>query len=227
MGIALELYVDDNGAYPYYMCPTYPDNPDLAYYTHWSQVLRPYWQHEAVFMADPMTNEVFNCPGYKGVTVGGDAGPTQWFWSYAYNAAGVRFGSLEDHVINLGLSSASIYDYWAYGAPGPPPPWSATRIVAPSELFAIMDSQEGGLDSGGPGGLDAIDWVYCNGYNPLAGESFANLSINVLQHGKFFNAVCCDAHVSAIPIATLFNLTNSAANWTIDHQPHPELWPPD
>jgi prepilin-type N-terminal cleavage/methylation domain-containing protein len=224
MGIALELYVDDNKGYPYYLCPAYPGNSEL--YTHWSQLLRPYWQHEAANTPESLTNVVFNCPVYKGIVYAFDGQPGPWLSSYAYNATGVRYGDPYDPNDKLGLSSTGLFDdYWApYGGSGPPPPWSGSKIVAPSEMFAMMDAQEG---SWYPDSLNAYDYVYCNDYNPFAGHfpyPNVNLNVNTLQHGKFFNVVCCDAHVSAIPIVTLFNLTNSAAHWTIDRQPHPELW---
>ena len=44
------------------------------------------------------------------------------------------------------------------------------------------------------------------------------------RHGKRYNMVFCDGHVEGIDPAVAFNLTNSAARWNKDHQPHPETW---
>jgi hypothetical protein len=55
---------------------------------------------------------------------------------------------------------------------------------------------------------------------------------NPPQHGKYFNVLFSDKHVSAKPIANLFYTLSSgpssqfttAAEWNVDHQPHPEFW---
>jgi hypothetical protein len=86
-------------------------------------------------------------------------------------------------------------------------------------------------------GWSGHPWTECNGlYSQSAGfvSDFSDLGDLVMftnkgsylpiPHGKAFNVVCADAHVSAIPASLLFNLTNSAANWNVDHQPHPECW---
>jgi hypothetical protein len=44
------------------------------------------------------------------------------------------------------------------------------------------------------------------------------------QHGTVFNVLSCDGHVLAILISILFNPEISAADWNVDHQPHPEFW---
>ena len=44
------------------------------------------------------------------------------------------------------------------------------------------------------------------------------------QHGTVFNVLSGDGHVSAVPLSILFNPTNSARNWNVDHLPHPECW---
>jgi prepilin-type processing-associated H-X9-DG protein len=46
------------------------------------------------------------------------------------------------------------------------------------------------------------------------------------RHGKNYNQVLCDGHVSAMSPWLLFNPTNTAPLWNSDHQPHPELWVP-
>jgi prepilin-type processing-associated H-X9-DG protein len=52
------------------------------------------------------------------------------------------------------------------------------------------------------------------------------ISYDQLQHGNLFNVVAIDGHVMAIPIVELFDPTNTARYWNIDHQLHPELWVP-
>ncbi len=210
MGIALHMYADDTKGYPYYFSPE-------TGLPHWQDKLRPYWQINR-------TNAAFNCPGYKGL-ISNVQGVTGWWGSYAYNALGVA-GPADDQnnaTDNMGLSSIGVYSY----SPPPPSPRLESQVLGPSDMFAIMDAQEGTLvlTEGLAGPLTANDWVYCNGYNPLAGHGGAVLpTLSTLQHNKVFNVVFCDAHVTAIPIADLFNRTNTASKWTVDHQPHPELW---
>jgi prepilin-type N-terminal cleavage/methylation domain-containing protein len=211
MGIALHMYVDDTRVYPFLASQ---DSRHL----HWQEELRPYWRYD-------WTNQAFNCPGYKGL-IGPDPGDqADWCGSYAYNAQGV-VGL--DTAKSLGLSSAG-----AFGTTAPlaPPPWSEAQIVAPSQMFAIMDAQEGTRQLGYIGTsisadyLTARDWVYCSEYNPfVAGRAPAGVNLGNLQHGMLFNVVFPDTHVVAIPVVPLFDPTNTAPNWNIDHQPHPEYW---
>ena len=237
MGISLELYVDDFKAYPYYVHPRFvgANSPSgqTGLWIRWAQVLRPYWQHEASDMNQSLTNVVFNCPGYKGTVEASDGGGNFWLWSYAYNASGVTQpdGGTEDLGLSSGLSSTGCSTaYWNGTAQNLPRPLSGTQIVAPSEMVAITDAQEGGFIGTGNTsatsmGMNAFDCVWCDRYNPLTDNQFPGVNINTLQHGKLFNVVYCDAHVAAVPLANLFDPTKSAVNWTFDHQPHPELWP--
>jgi prepilin-type processing-associated H-X9-DG protein len=117
-------------------------------------------------------------------------------------------------------------------SPNVPSPRSEAQIVAPSELFAIMDTQARieppfpfdqlnqvvSIYRAGPGwsGLDITGCFWYPNF-PRRGSP--------LQHGRAFNVLFCDGHVSAIKIAELFNPTNTAQNWNFDHQPHPEYWP--
>jgi hypothetical protein len=98
----------------------------------------------------------------------------------------------------------------------------------PSEMFAIMDARGGLLRIGGTTGWCGLDWtacVVCPATNIIEVGSNYHL-LNPPQHGNYFNVLSCDAHVSAIPIADLFNPEVTARNWNVDHQPHPELWSP-
>jgi prepilin-type processing-associated H-X9-DG protein len=44
------------------------------------------------------------------------------------------------------------------------------------------------------------------------------------RHGKDYNMLFCDGHVSGMKPVLLFSLTNNAILWNYDHQPHPETW---
>jgi prepilin-type N-terminal cleavage/methylation domain-containing protein/prepilin-type processing-associated H-X9-DG protein len=245
MAIGLEMYVEDFNAYPYYTYIATIDpnsSPQTQYYwDHWESVLLPYWDRQngllvpnganfwggttawAGGVKPQITNLVFNCPGYKGNPLGvpSQAEDMLWAWSYAYNVVGVNESTKFPDPTHpfLGLSSTGLYQ----PEPGDvdAPPVRATRIVAPGEMFAMMDAQEGFLS---PTGLDASDFVGCNYYNPFTGWANPDVTINTLQHGKLINVVYCDAHAASLKLAEVFNPTNSAAHWNIDNKAHPELW---
>ena len=64
------------------------------------------------------------------------------------------------------------------------------------------------------------DWIWCLFHpNPIDFGTKIRL-----QHATYFNVVCCDGHVLAVPVTTLFNPLKTAQNWNVDHQPHTELW---
>jgi prepilin-type N-terminal cleavage/methylation domain-containing protein len=46
------------------------------------------------------------------------------------------------------------------------------------------------------------------------------------RHGQNYNQLCCDGHVDGLPPRILFNPTNTAVRWNIDHLAHPEFCPP-
>jgi len=46
------------------------------------------------------------------------------------------------------------------------------------------------------------------------------------RHGKNYNQLFCDGHVSAMDPWVLFDPTKTGAMWNTDHQPHPEWWLP-
>jgi prepilin-type processing-associated H-X9-DG protein len=48
----------------------------------------------------------------------------------------------------------------------------------------------------------------------------------VLLHGKNYNQLYCDGHVSAMSPSILFDPSKTAPLWNYDHQPHPEQWKP-
>jgi len=61
------------------------------------------------------------------------------------------------------------------------------------------------------------------------GRSFATILADSpydFRHGKNYNQLYCDEHVSAMRPELLFNPSNTAAIWNYDHQPHTELSAP-
>lgn len=219
IGVALQMYVQANhDQYPRYVGPgddSYGDerNPG-GKLVYWSSKLFPYYPLN-------WTNRSFHCPGYTGKI----AGPIirdatghlalERLGSYAYNAGGVRYG-------RFGLGSPS---FWEDAQGNVLPPVSEAMISVPSDMVAICDSMVKDDSDWNVWGLsdDALrsgsDFGVCSHFfaSDLAAAPY------VLRHGKNFNLLFCDGHVSAMNPWTLFNPTNSATMWNYDHQPHPEL----
>jgi prepilin-type N-terminal cleavage/methylation domain-containing protein/prepilin-type processing-associated H-X9-DG protein len=205
MGLALQMYVDEHQSkYPYYRGfpdPSYDDVVGADNRAYWSAKLLPYYSLK-------WTDPKFHCPGYKGAIKlaqkdkDGFTFPTG---SYAYNADGVKRDWLTNH-LTLGLGGNSRSTTASEG-----------QIKAPSEMFAIGESRwkaQEGYDGG-------FDFMLC-GY---LGNNRGYASFDAARHGKNYNQLFCDGHVSAMSPWVLFNPTNSAVMWNYDHQPHPEYWP--
>jgi len=47
------------------------------------------------------------------------------------------------------------------------------------------------------------------------------------RHGKTYNQLFCDGHVTGMSPWTLFDPTKTASMWNYDNQPHAELWAPE
>ena len=220
MGVALQMYVhDDQNQYPRYLGPAGRSGGDATAkggravgLVYWSSKLFPYYPLN-------WTNSSFQCPGYGGQI----SGPYQKdaidrLGSYAYNADGVGLDGL------YGSPNYPLHEFFGLGpvmfwkdAHGNfVPPVSEAEVSVPSEMLAICDSlmkkdsaMVGGDDFGQCGHLVSSD---------LAAASY------VLPHGKNYNLLLCDGHVSAMSPSLLFSPSNSAAMWNYDHKPHPELW---
>jgi prepilin-type processing-associated H-X9-DG protein len=224
MGIALKLYVDDmRGRYPMF---GYYTNELLVSYIEWPEALRSYYPIA-------WTNRDFHCPGYNGVVMtsgsaatanGGTASWGGYAGSYGYNGPG-SWNSLFklQHPPHLGLGEG----YLDYDASNPravkyPPPISESQLNAPSEMLAFGDSRAGrGPDVFPPhkvvwGGDSSLD---CGNLG-----LFPDFLLCPARHGRNYNFAFCDARVAGINPFVMFNPTNSAVLWNIDHQPHPETW---
>jgi hypothetical protein len=200
MGLALQMYVQENRG-------RYPTGYD------WYDQIRPYYDLD-------WRNPAYHCPGYSGqVSSWAGSLPHDPLGSYAYNFAGVRGYDprriLRDYV-NLGL-----------GTVGRLPNAAVTQgqVAAPSEMFAIGESRHRGeREVANASGVFAM---FC-GYLDTSVRSCSYYGYPILprRHGKNYNQLCCDGHVLEMDRGLLFNPTNTAAMWNIDHQPHPEFCPP-
>ena len=211
MGVALQMYVHEHkNLYPYYLGPAGPSYGEAVGkgkaatgLVYWSSKLFPYYSLN-------WTNPAFHCPGYSGKISGQyDPGSVERQGSYAYNGGGVSFHKTTN---TWGLGPVI---FWKK------PAVLETAVKVPSEMLAIGDSM---TKTGYPdeNGVSGSDFWWCSG---VQSRSLAEMPY-VLRHGKKYNALFTDSHVSAMSPEILFDPAKSAVLWNYDHQPHPESWTP-
>jgi prepilin-type N-terminal cleavage/methylation domain-containing protein/prepilin-type processing-associated H-X9-DG protein len=211
MGIALNMYVGDNQAYPFWVRVNV-NAPEAPSY-HWEQALQIYY---------PLawTDQAYHCPAYLGAiaaasTWGGYSG------SYGYNYCGAD--NTDDLAYTGRVFGLGFENYYGTGADLMLKPVLESAIKAPSEMLAISDSRIRTTGSVHPI-TEGEDYLACIPGTSTFGTILSDQAQTPPQHGENFNALFCDGHVKAIKISDLFNPTNTAVYWNNDHQPHPELW---
>jgi prepilin-type N-terminal cleavage/methylation domain-containing protein/prepilin-type processing-associated H-X9-DG protein len=215
MGVALKMYVDDhNSTFPFYLGPPGPSYGDEKYngkkvtgLVYWSSKLFPYYPIN-------WTNILFQCPGYKGTNTGPlYKGNLDRLGSYAYNIWGATGSGKRFLNADLGIGPVIFWNV---------PPVSEAQIKVPSDMLSIGESRfltanvvsvPGGTIQSGPGGMDTL----------VCGD-ITHDPFDPARHGKNYNLLLCDGHVSSIRPQHLFNPTNTAPMWNYDHEPHPEFW---
>jgi prepilin-type processing-associated H-X9-DG protein/prepilin-type N-terminal cleavage/methylation domain-containing protein len=226
MGAALRMYVDEEKTYPYYVYVDQKANISV----YWPDALQPYY-------ALNWTNPAYHCPAYKGAVTA-----TSWgsWGSYAYNVRGAVSTESFTNTLGFGLPAnlgGTIRDPSAGG--GLAHPRSEAEIIAPSEMFAIMDTREiipfdwAMSLTGDPhytwlgSGWTGWDWAGCP---PPLPPRYTFVPPNFplgrfpMQHGKAFNVLFCDGHVAPVMVSKLSDPAITARNWNFDNQPHEEAW---
>jgi len=221
LGIALHLYTfEHDSQFPYYL-----DNSSMSHEPLWSHRLSPYlgglgW-----------TNRAFHCPSYKGPIIdlhSRSEWPSPWTafaGSYAYNSEGTAFNLQR----NLGLGTAWSPLFQSSSGPssqGTFPPVTESQIKVASDMFAMADAR---LMPAPPSlrltsfskptnsyGFIAMWIASPRGLPQIDGESS--------RHGKGFNVVFCDGHVTLVRRSDFINPERTARNFNNDHEPHPETW---
>ena len=134
MGLALEMYADDTHVYPY---DGYFVGEPQTKWIGWEMSLTPYYQLA-------WTNQEYHCPTYNGVISWSTGGNTVGLLgSYSYNLWGAAFAEGSGHSITATLS------YYGLGADDGADAGrtvgrarTVAQIVAPSQLYALMDTKE-------------------------------------------------------------------------------------
>ena len=176
MGAGLQMYLDENrGRYPYY--EGLPDASlqgavGAVHSARWSAKLLPYYPVK-------WTNPAYHCPGYKGAISLG-------MGSFAYNSFGVGRKGRRTAPQELGLGGALSWQR--------PRRTQTTehQVQSPSEMFAVGESRW--LSQGTRGIPGGNDYMICGLLTPNRG----GLAFDPTRHGKKYNQLFCDGHVSAM-----------------------------
>ena len=204
MGIALETYLSDHEKYPVHF-----GSDSWGLIPTWEAELQPYF-------GVSWTNRDFNCPAYKGPRVAATTKEPDFpfnLCSYAYNCSGSARAPAPPLILGLA---------WLNVGPGlyvvP-----ASSVKAPSDMIAFADARLLRGAGAAPGWPDYD--VFPDDYIRLRDLGSAPFGeIDPIRHGKNYNVLFCDGHVTAIPREYFITVSNIATSLNIDHQPHPETW---
>jgi prepilin-type N-terminal cleavage/methylation domain-containing protein/prepilin-type processing-associated H-X9-DG protein len=204
IGIALQTYTTDFNRYPGH-----------HFAGGWTlpNVWPPRWELELQAYGVLWSSRDFNCPAYKGqVGVATNQAPFGQT-SYAYNTTGsfgdLGVGELSSPGLVGGESTSS--NYISDGK-------LISRVQAPSEMIAFADSRSVQWFTEYPEYLPS-DVILLRKWNPPS-----YVEHDPIRHGKNYNVLFCDGHVTPIPRLYFLTVSNIAVNLNNDHQPHPETW---
>ncbi len=196
IGLALRMYVDDFGKYPYYaleanrpgQSPTMPSGM-------WFELLQSY-------SSSDWTQALYRCPGVKTPNLKADwnlpPGPGNLFeGSYGYNNEDSRKGPSMT-VLSLGHTVIYSPNGTAPAALG------ETVVRLPSEMIAIGDSLS---------------------YGVRLGPDVELHEARRDNHNRTVNHVFCDGHVESRATNQVYARTDDTRRrWNNDNEPHPETW---
>jgi prepilin-type N-terminal cleavage/methylation domain-containing protein/prepilin-type processing-associated H-X9-DG protein len=229
IGTAVEMYVGDNQS-------TFPNYSTLDGVL-WETALQPYYPVA-------WSNQLTQCPSYTGlqpatVVERGQGGGMAS--SYGYNTWGVTWQPVNipalNYCLGLGVDAVRVTEELGatYGASVKAVlDHRESQIVAPSELYAFMDSRGSPITirSGNNSMQVWAGWDHTDGI-PTSSEDYPYLQ-STPQHDAHFNVLFCDSHVESVRVANLFEPVPAAQgivphwqgahNWNIDDQPHLEGW---
>lgn len=214
VGLALEMYVSDNHAYP----PALSGDPPF----------RPWADRLAQYNPISWTNAACQCPTFiaEGGTVtwqppppGG--GPLKLSSSYAYNARGMLgYGAVTNNNVfyQTGVGRPLGLNDFNLAVP-------ENRIAAPSEMYEVGDTRAfraPHLDNGAF--FEARMWMYP--WQLMERHVFAEITEAAPPHAEGYNLLFVDGHVNLVKRRDYLYPPRTAQHWNRDHQAHPEMWAP-
>lgn len=216
LGMAMQLFVSDNGVYPLGVNGIRFDAGIYPEHMHeWRGVL----EKEIPRVRGTVVNNVWHCPAFHPPPL-----PERWAsgWnSYGYNAFGL--GPALDDCFGLGGHKG------ARSAPEDTPVHEAD-VTKPSEMMMIGDGFFGGpypelCIRDGSRWLGRQRVVAEVGAEPPYDDKFGSTLRAKHRHQGKANVLFCDGHVESPTLTFLFEDTSEAAlvRWNRDHQPHRDL----
>jgi prepilin-type processing-associated H-X9-DG protein/prepilin-type N-terminal cleavage/methylation domain-containing protein len=216
--LALSLFVDNVGAYPF----TYY-NPDEqqrlvaeGHHPNWQMALAPYLQkHQAPTMHGLYGEEgtpIWRCPAERDTRMDTRFyGPNIIYQFYGYNATGLK-GSGREPMLGLGGTGILLERAMK--------PTRDAEVIAPSSMLSIGDGFWGSVD--GKISVGGMGIGRSGPFNPSV--STDDTARARRRHNSRANMGFCDGHVEAIRFQVLFQAMNDEALslWNRDHQPHGE-----
>ena len=198
IGVELQMYVQDYGYYP----PLAERGTKTLCFDRLSSYNPLNW-----------TNTSWNCPTYiaNGGIVSRDmvmSNSTGISYSYNYMGTATGFPGCSKSVFKpLGLGGLPRYSR------------KELAVWAPSDMYAVADARCEALGQGIAGVIKMSLWSF-SAYSYFVGSEVAP------PHGKGYNILFCDGHVSFLNRRDYLYPPLSASNWNCDRQPHPETWAP-
>ena len=211
MGLSLEMYVGDNGCYPY--------SVDANALTSWHLLLAPYFGSNYAIESCPNLSGIIApdkalmlWPGFVGIAVNPNP-PYLRGLSYGYNGFGLgaadRAQALGTGWPLLGLGGIVM---------GTTVPMPTRTVVCPSDMIAMADSVTIPAS-----GIPMLDVNYTNVYGYIFQINTPFMQSGVRHRGGE-NITFADGHAETIPFSQLSR--NNDANrrrWNYDHQPHNDI----
>jgi len=196
MGLALNLYSEDFGAFPFLSVdPTAANVLGRVPVQLWHTALSPYMGNRS--------SNIYTWPTCLEKDTRGVLG------TYGYNADGIEPGGTLSHV-SWGLGGSIAMDVpagWPYAST------PASRVVSPSQMIALGDRSLAGLPANG------FYW------GAITTSSILNWEWPGISHSGGANMVFCDAHVEWAKQTNWVAATIPArSRWNNDNQPHRESW---
>jgi prepilin-type N-terminal cleavage/methylation domain-containing protein/prepilin-type processing-associated H-X9-DG protein len=214
---AIQLFVDDNHAYPFFMNWGFgrTDDPCFGTGPSWSQAVQ-----NILYPHNPRgSGGVWRCPSAE---LPSDWPKAHGYGDYGYNAWGLH----RLRPSSLGDGASSSLGLGGHYSP-PPIAWTPdavkeVQVVAPADMIAVGDAFRG------DDGL-ILDGVGLDRERPtpqLPGARYYDLASSTrrayARHLGKASVAFCDGHVETPSLQSLFKDTGDAAlcRWNRDHQPH-------